>query len=55
MNKLLIAPIAAIVAVALKQYLNLEFTNSEVEEALTFSVTVSSALWAAFMSPKKGA
>lgn len=53
MNKAIIAPIAALVAVGLKQYLGLDFTDSQVEEALTFAVTVSSALFAAFMNPKK--
>lgn len=53
MNKVILAPISALVAVGLKQYLGLDFTETEVEAALTFAVTVGSAVWAAFLNPKK--
>lgn len=57
MNKKLIAPIAVVAVIGLKQFFNVEITEGQVEEILTFTITVTitvgSAIWAAVMEPKK--
>jgi hypothetical protein len=53
MNRALIAPVAVIVTAGLKQYLNVDITESQVEAGITFLAIVGGAIWAALTEPKK--
>lgn len=53
MNKGLIAPIALILAVVIKQTLGIEFTESQLETVIEVVIELGSAIAAAVMEPKK--
>lgn len=53
MNKKLIAPIALIAAVAIKQVFGIEFTESQLETVIEVVIELGSTITAAIMNPKK--
>lgn len=53
MNKKILAPIAVLAALALKDYFGVDVSGDQLEEALELIVAIAAGVWAAVSNPKK--